>query len=282
MAERRKVQVHNNIAVFTKDVYNGTTQANLTIQNGARLVFTAYIFAIDAATTVNVKVGTSFSESMPFCNVLNLQGTAVGHIKGVLSDFHGFLDVDLEVIGGNAEVIVGMSVYDNALTTRIENAEIAVDLNHILQPNGAYDSVRVGDGVEELSINPDGSINVNIVNTSVTPEAVKNIFNKITSIADNIRTSIVSHTAAIGKQTYLQRINVNGNNTACYEVEIGGSIIDEGCTYFGGPLREQFDFDGYSENGLIISPGTKVEVFVEHCRDEVGDFSSRIQILEIG
>lgn len=282
MTERRKVQLFNNVAIFKKATYSGQTTTNLQIAEGSRLVFTAYVFSIDPSAVVNLKVSTSPSVDMPFCDVMNLQATSIGHVKGVLSDFHGFIDVELEVLNGAAEVIVGMSVYDNALTTRIENAEIAVDLNHLVQSNGAYDSVRIGDGTEELAINPDGSLNVNIVNTSVTPELVKNISNKIINVAEEIRTSIVSHTAVVGKQTYLQRINVNGNNTAHYEVEINGAFVDEATTYFGSKLREQFDFVGYSENGLLIPPGQKIEVFVEHFRSDNGDFSSRIQILEIG
>jgi len=282
VTERSKVQIHNSKTIFPRKIYSSLETKYLDIKNGARIVFTMYVYSIDPGATVTAKVKTSFSEEMPFCEVLTLSSDSVKHVKGVLSDFHNFIDIDLEVVGGNAEVILGINVFDNALTTRIENAEISVDLNHDLQPNGEYDSVRVGDGTDELEINPDGSINVNIVNTLVTPEVVKPIFNKITNLVDSIRTSVVSHTAAIGKETYLQFISVSGNNIADYELEINGSVIDERNTYFGGPLSEQFDFASYSESGMLITPGEKIEVFVTHYRTEVGDFTSRIQILEIG
>lgn len=282
MIQRDSIQIHNSKTVFKKQSYSGLTSKYLNIANGARIVFTMHIFSIDPGATVSAKVKTTFSDEMPAYEVMALTADSVGPIKGVLSDFHSLVDVDLEVANGNAEVILGINVFDNALTTRIENAEISVDINDKLQPNGNYDSVRIGDGVEILSINPDGSINVNIVDSQVVPENVKPVFNKITNVVDSIRTSVVSHTAVLGKKTYLQYISVNGNNIANYEVEIGGIVIDERSTSFGGPLAEQFELKAYSQNGMLISEGIKIEVFTTHYRQETGDFSSRIQILEVG
>lgn len=45
----------------------------------------------------------------------------------------------------------------------INNAQISVDLTHLdnePESGDTHDSIRIGDGVEELGINPDGSINV--------------------------------------------------------------------------------------------------------------------------
>jgi hypothetical protein len=284
VAERSNVQIHNSKTVFPKKTYSGLNTQKLDIKNGARIVFTMYVFSIDAGASVKATIKTSFSEDMPFYEALTLNASSITHIKGVLSDFHNFVDIDLEVIGGSAEVILGMNVYDNALTTRIDNAEISVDLNHNIQNNGQYDSVRIGDGVEEVAVNPDGSINVNVVNTSVVPEVVKNISNKITNVVKEIRTSVVSHIAQIGKETYIQLISVNGDNVANYELEINENFIDQRNTYFGSPLAEQFIFNPYSDNknGFLVPEGQKIEVFVTHYREDVGNFNSRIQILEIG
>lgn len=282
MTERRKVQLYDSTVVFPKKTYTGLQESFLSITEGARIVFTMYVYSLDPGSSVTAKVKTTFSEAMPSCEVLTLTANSVQHVKGVLSDFHSFLDMELEVTSGSAEVILGLNVYDNALTTRIDNAEISVDLNHTVQTNGQYDSTRIGDGTEELAINPDGSLNVNIVNTSVIPEIVKNIFNKITNIDDLLRTSVVSHTTAVGKETYLQIVHVNGNNTADYELEIDGEVIDEITTYFGSRLDGNFEFNAYSENGLLLPEGINVEIFVTHYRPFQGDFSSRIQILEIG
>lgn len=282
MTTRRNVKLYNNVSLFPLKSYSGLNEEGFLVAEGARVVFTLHIKSIDAGASVNVRVFNSFSESIDFCQVLTWSSAQVGDTKRVLSDFHNLFRVELEVLNGSAEVTFGLSVYDNALTTRIENAEIQVDLNHQQQANGSYDSVRVGDGEEEMAVNPDGSINVNIVNTSVTPEVVKNKYNKITNVVDLVKTSIASHIAELGKKTYLQFISVSGDNYAEYYVEVDGVEIDLRRTSFGGPISESFEFEAYSENGLEISPGQRVEVFVEHCRPDVGSFNSRIQYLEIG
>jgi len=278
----KKLQMFNSHVLQTRENFGGQAFSDFELVTGSRLVWALSIKTIDPGASIVVNIKNGFTRDFPFETILNITGNAAGFYKKVLTDTHNLFDVDVTVVGGNATYALGVSISDNALTTRIENAEIAVDLNHILQSNGEYDSVRIGDGVEELEINPDGSINVNIVNTSVVPEIVRPVFNKITSVVDSIRSSIVSHTASLTKQTYLQFISVSGNNIADYELEINSSVIDERNTYFGGPLSEQFEFNAYSENGMLITPGQKIEVFSTHYRSDLGDFSSRIQILEVG
>lgn len=281
---RRQVQIHNNPTLFPKATYSGSKVANLDIVNGARIVFTMYVSAIDPGAQVNISVKDSFSQAMPPSEVLSWGTDIVGHTKRVLSDFHNLMDVELSVTGGSAEVILGMSVYDNALQTRIdiENAEIDVDLNHKIQPNGTHDSVRVGDGVEELAVNPDGSINVNIVDSVIIPEVVVPTFASITGVLKDVVTTIVSYTAPIGKKTFLQMVEYGGGNTGKFWVEINNVAQRTGRTYFGGQLKDVFDYDAYSENGLELTPGDIVKLQVEHYRPASGDFEGYIQALEIG
>lgn len=273
--ERQNVQIHNSPTLFHKSVYSGLHTAHLNIRNGARIVFTMHVFQKDVGAVIRVRVKDSFSVAMPFNEVLSWTDNGIGPTSESLFDFHQLINVELEVTGGSAEVILGMSLYDNAFET-------VVDLNAQAQPDGQYDSVRIGDGVDELAVNPDGSLNVNLVNTSVTPKVVKPVFNKITGVVQDIKTSIVSHTAIIGKKTYLQFVSMSGTNTAEYSLEINGAQVDERRTAFGSSLSEKFEFQAFNENGIEIAQGQKIEVFVKHYRPEIGDFTSRIQILEIG
>ena len=285
MAERLPVQIHNSPVLFKKQTYSpGVQTSQLRIASGARLVFTLYIFSADPGASASVRVKTTYSQDMPPCEVLSFGSNQAGqHVKRILTDFHQFVDVELEITGGNVECILGMTCFDNALSTRIENAEISADLNHILQPNGTYDSVRVGDGEYELDVLPDGSIKVNIVDTSVVPEEVKGITNAITGVLKDVPTLLNTYTAPAGKKSYLQMIECSGGNIAKYWVEINGTTQRTRRTYFGGDLNTVFDYDAYSENGFELQPGDVVTVRVEHFRPTfTGEFESFIQALEIG
>lgn len=281
---RSQVQLHNSPTLFKRQVYSpGLYERALSIVSGARLVFTIYCFAADPGAVATVRVKTKFSESMPANEVLTFQISSSGeYVKRILTDFHHFLDVDLEITGGDIEIILGMTVFDNALSTRIENAEISADLNHTIQPNGKYDSVRVGDGAHELDILPDGSIKANIVQTSVEPEEVKGVSNRITGLAQGTPTLLGTYTAPPAKKSYLQLIEVSGENIADYWVEIDGVRQRTRRTYFSGPLNTVFDYQAFAENGFEFQPGEKVDVKVEHDRPDAATFDSYIQVLEIG
>lgn len=282
--ERKKVQIYNNPTIFTRKIYSGKTIEHLQMVNGARIIFTLFVFGMDEGVTVKVKVKDSFSVDLPTSEALSFETGSIGPVKRVLTDFHNLIDVEIEVIGGNAELIFGLGLYDNALQTRmeIENAEISVDLNAELQPNGTYDSVRIGDDQDELAINPDGSINVNIVNTSPNPEIVRTELSEISGVAKDIPSLIGTFTARIGFKTYLQMIEYGGSNIAKFWVKINNDKKRVGRTYFGGALVGAFDFYAYSENGLELNVGDQVKIYVEHYRPSLAEFEASFQVLEIG
>lgn len=282
--ERKKVQIYNNPTIFPRKVYSGKTVEHLQMINGARIVFTLFVFGMDEGAIVRAKVKDSFSVDLPTSEALSFETGSIGPVKRVLTDFHNLIDVEIEVIGGNAELIFGLGLYDNALQTRmeIENAEISVDLNAELQPNGTYDSVRIGDDQDELAINPDGSINVNIVNTSPLPEIVRTQLNEVSGVLKDVETLIGTFLAKTGIKSYLQKIEYGGSNIGKFWVNINNEKIKVGRTYFGGQLKDEFSFSAYSENGLELEEGDQVKIYVEHYRPFSGDFEACFQVLEIG
>lgn len=171
---------------------------------------------------------------------------------------------------------------DGSINIGTVNGELEVQLTHLDNDPDAgdvHDSVRIGDGVEELLINPDGSINVSQVlsNTSV---KIESTYNEITAIPTDTTTTLVSYTAPIGKISFLHRIFVSGNNIAQYTVKLNGNIIDKCKTYLGSSLNTIFDFsDG--TRGKPLQVGDIVLIEVEHSRSFLGEFNGRIQSIEI-
>src|SRR6266853_3983508 len=133
------------------------------------------------------------------------------------------------------------------------------------------DRVLVSDGTNNLSINPDGSINVN---TSGTAGTYKQNYNEIISVGASTLTTIVSFTAtALSK---LKKVDASGTNISKYSIIVNSSIIDTKRTMFGTSLNVAFDFD----DGYPLSMGDQVFLKVIHERPFLGDFNGRIQILE--
>ena len=155
----------NSHVLQTRENFAGQALSDFELITGSRLVWALSIKAIDVGASIVVSIKNGFTRDFPFETVLTLTGNTVGFVKKVLTDTHNLFDIEVTVVGGNATYALGVSISDNALTTRIENAEIAVDLNHITQSNGAYDSVRLGNGAYEANVNPNGSLDVDLVNT---------------------------------------------------------------------------------------------------------------------
>lgn len=205
----KRLKLYETTVFFRKDSpFTGVESQAFQITDGSRIVFTLQILSISLGATVQLKIKNGFSVDLTLPQIEVINANAIGSFSKVVSDFHNIFDMELTVSGGTATLAVGVSVADNAMTTRIENAEIKVDLSHIANAQGIYDSVRIGDGLHELNINPDGSLPVDVAT---------NIRQKILDAADLIQVpsysavgnkyrldSIVSTAVSIGAYTLTQ------------------------------------------------------------------------------
>lgn len=148
------------------------------------------------------------------------------------------------------------------------------DLDHL------RDSVSIGDPDGDiLDVQPDGSIITrNTINSNITSV---NKYNEIASLASGSETTLVTHTAPGGRDTFLQRVDVAGDNIAKYRVKVNGTTIETKRTYFGGDLEKGFIYDGENNPGLKLTGGDIVTVTVIHGRSMVGDFEGKIQVIEV-
>lgn len=190
--------------------------------------------------------------------------------------------VNLDGTQNSPENPLYVQLSDGSINIGTVNAELEVQLSHKANDPDAgdvADSVRIGDGVEEMAINPDGSINAVVV-PSTSSALIKSTFNSVSSVPTSVSTLIHSLVVPASPVTFLHKIFVSGQNIATFQVKINSITVDLKRTYFGGSLDLVFDFSNGS-SGLKLSTGDLVEVFVEHQRPMVADFNARIQTVEV-
>lgn len=186
-------------------------------------------------------------------------------------------------IGSDPDSPFYVQLTDGSVNIGTVNAQLETFLSHKDNDPHAGDvhsSMRVGDGVDELQINPDGSINVNIT-PSDSSAKLQFTYTEISSVPAATPSALVSYTAPIGKTSFLQKIFVSGDNTATYKAKLNGVTVETTRTYFGGPLNSLMDFSDSSTRGLTLVSGDVVTVEVEHQRPFIGAFNGRIQAVEV-
>lgn len=156
----KQLKINEQSIVFDVASAAGTAALDFYVLSGSRMLMTLVVSALSSGAQVTAICEDAISVDDPYQIVEQLDVTTVGQFKRVFSDFNKRLRVRYVVTGGTATFKIAVAVFDNASTTRIENASLSVDLNHVADANGKFDSLRVGDGVETLAINPDGSINI--------------------------------------------------------------------------------------------------------------------------
>lgn len=182
-------------------------------------------------------------------------------------------EVDLDV----ADDGVHIGDKDTGFTLRVEsdgsiNANIEVDAL-----DGDNIAIKDSEG-HELNVNPNGSINVNLAQSN--PGQLKSFYDEITAVPASVLTDILTYTAPPLVSSYLQKIEVSGSNIAEYTIQINSTIMDKKRTYFGAPLNVEFKFVEIG-TGLPLAPGDVITVKVIHARPSVGNFNSRLQVVEV-
>lgn len=132
-------------------------------------------------------------------------------------------------------------------------------------------TIQDDDG-DELEINPDGSINVNIVQSSNIP-GLTILHNEISSVAAGVETTVISLVSAAPNYR-INKIETSGDNVAHFRVKINGSTIVNKRSYWTD-FNQTFDFEGF-ENGLVLGVGDILTVTVIHNRPDLGSFEATI------
>ena len=173
---------------------------------------------------------------------------------------------------------------DGSINIGTVNADVDVQLTDKESALGEndYDIVRIGDGEDQLAVNPDGSINVNLIQSPPNVERSLNIYDEALSVVSGSETLIVNFNANVSTKKYsIQRVEFTGEQIAIYRLYVNGQNIATKRTHHGSGLSGTFEFIGGSQEGIFLATGDLVELKVLHNRVSAGDFEGRIQIFEV-
>lgn len=137
--------------------------------------------------------------------------------------------------------------------------------------------VELTNGTNIANVNPDGSLNVNVVTSS--SKVLYSLFNSISSVSNGVLTTILSYTVPIGKTDFLSLIEVSGTNMAQFDVYINGVLNARKRTSLT-EFNEEFDFSVTNEIGLSLSAGTIVLITVLQNRPDLGNYEARLMYAE--
>lgn len=165
-------------------------------------------------------------------------------------------------------------------------ASLDVQLSHqdnYPNPGDIHDSVRIGNGTNELTVNEDGSINVRLI--GVTGEQVNgtvvSYFDEVSGVSAGVETTIISLAVGLGETLHLAKIDAGGENIGLFNVYVNGSLVAKKRTYFQGGYDVVFDFQSEPDRGIKLSAGDVIEVKVTHNRPGSASFEAQVVALRV-
>lgn len=190
-----------------------------------------------------------------------------------------------EVIITHTDDSIRLGDGTNYFTSSVVGPKTGLDVAVINEINiedldSSKDNVAIqDDDGHRLNINADGSLPVTVgVSDNIT---VSNIYSEVSSVAQSVETTLATFTALAGRDTYIQKIDLSGENIAEFRVKVQNVVVDKKRSYFGSGLDIGFKYDGELNTGYRLSPGQVLSVTVLHERPNPGDFNVRLTTVEI-
>jgi hypothetical protein len=135
--------------------------------------------------------------------------------------------------------------------------------------------VSIVEGGNTMTVNSDGSINVNIETSTATPGLLL-YHNDISSVPSGVETTIITVTAP-GGGLRLEKIDASGENVALYRVYVNGTEIYDKRSWWTA-FNVDFDFENF-DNGYILTAGQVLTVTCYHTRPYVANFEATVLAL---
>lgn len=151
----------------------------------------------------------------------------------------------------------------------IDNVDLEVRItakDNDPEPGRIHDSVRIGDGVNEVGVTNDGKLKV-----ETNQRDYQVIYSEHSGIANGVSQALVNYTAT--KEERVRKIEVSGDNIAEYILYLNSAPLVRKFTHFGN-LNTCFEFD----DGLILQDTDTIELMVIHYRQSLGSFNSSLFI----
>jgi hypothetical protein len=281
--------------LFTAD---GTDEGVITIAGGACSLF-------KVKQKVLIKANTLPTLLLEIKEIDNEDNIQVGPISGTLGVPGGNTGISARTDISAYTVLLGATISaDEQKRPAIDNAEIVRAMyeeeptvaqrtilvdecgNKVNDTNPlpvAIDgTITVGDvsiveGGNTLTVNPDGSIDVNIVNSTSTP-GLQIAFNSVLAVASGVETTIITVTAPMGGLR-VEKINASGENVALFRVYVNGTEIIDKRSWWT-QFNVEFAFENFI-NGLLLTSGQVLTVTCYHTRPYVGNFEATVMSLAV-
>jgi len=221
-------------------------------------------------------------------------GTAIGNTKVDLSAYtlaagaFIYQDQQARVEVSPQDIVQAVYAQEPVVairTTSVDDYGNVYDVNNPLPV--AFDgtisigNVSIIDDGNTMTVNPNGSINVNVVESPVVGQTVKSLYNQVFNIGSGVETTLVTYTVPAGYTAILEKVSASGENIARFDVLYNNALFDTRRTYYGSPLTTDFDYTTGTANGFILNSGDNIIIQVLHNRPYVGTFNARLQVLEI-
>lgn len=151
------------------------------------------------------------------------------------------------------------------------NAELRVQLSakdNDPKAGDIHSSVRLGDGTNEIAVNTDGSLNVNVIQSSSVP-GLQYWFNETLAVPNATETTLIS---LVGppQGRRITKVSVSGDNLAQFRVKLDSNTVESRRTWWNH-FNETFAFESFS-NGLVVGSGVTLSVTVLQNRPVPGTY----------
>lgn len=177
-------------------------------------------------------------------------------------------DIDVHIDSASGDNISIASA--DGLNPMTVNPDGSINVIADIMLDQAQDSVAIGDGTTLAFVDP--STRALLVTLDSTNLTTKNIFNEIDNIPNGVTSIISTYTAIVN--TKLLSCDFGGTNVAAFSLYIGVTLSAKKYTFFQN-LNERFDF----KDGLPITLGDIITVEVIHNRPDPGTFNVNMLIL---
>jgi hypothetical protein len=175
----------------------------------------------------------------------------------------------------NTQNPVPVQLSDGSIDIGTVNAELEVQLSHKDNDPDAgdvHDSVRIGDGADEMGVNPDGSINVVILGGATTTSGLTYVYSEVLAIPSSVETDVLTVTVPPLGQKRFQKVEVSGTNVAEVRLKINSIVISKKRIWHT-KFNVEFDFENFA-NGLNLLAGDVLKISIIHTRPMAGDFNA--------
>lgn len=140
-------------------------------------------------------------------------------------------------------------------------------------------SVTISGGGNTATVNPDGSINVNVISATSTVSLVaQNYYSEVSGVSSGVTQTVLSYSVPVGKIQNISSISASGTNIAVFAVYINTVLVAKKRTYFGDSLGVEFIF---GSSGYSVSAGDLIEVKATSTRGIASDYEAELVYADV-